>query len=87
MPRKNTYGKFIFSAGEIATYSVCPESWRLMVMEGKKQKKNQHMKSGSALHDSWASEYFESVVLIKGIRITLLLIVLASIISVTRFLP
>ena len=33
MPRKNEYGKYIFAAGEVSSFVICPEAWRLNYME------------------------------------------------------
>ena len=51
MPRQNEYGKFILSAGEISTYEVCPEAWRLSHVQkaGQNQETPKKSKEGTCL--------------------------------------
>ena len=74
MARKNKYGQFIISAAEVGTYTVCPESWRLRVIEGLENSEDcQSVEKGNALHNQWAAQNAEALFLKKGINILILL--------------
>ncbi|MCB0353577.1 MAG: hypothetical protein KDD64_08640 [Bdellovibrionales bacterium] len=75
MPRKGSLGKYIFSAGEIGAFVVCPESWRLSNLELVKTKKQKaRVEEGQKLHEEWAETYGESVFLSKHLRFTVSLL-------------
>ncbi len=77
MPRKSDIGKFIYSAGEIGEYVVCPEAWRLKMLQGVKSIRREDSKRGTELHQQWAEEYDESLFLSRGVKIAATLIVVA----------
>lgn len=60
MPRKNEYGKYILSAGEIGSYTVCPESWRLSAVEKVKTSHTENDRRGRDLHRTWAESIDEA---------------------------
>jgi hypothetical protein len=76
MAKVGSTGKHILSAGEIAAYVVCPESWRLAHLEGERPSRDAHSEKGIKLHSDWARSYSESTKLIQGIRFSLLLLAL-----------
>jgi hypothetical protein len=75
MPRLSDSGKWIFSAGEVAEFVVCPESWRLR--RGKKRSSNLH---GELLHDEWAERLERSNTLFLAVRVTTTLAILVLLI-------
>ena len=77
MPRKNEYGKYIFSAGEIGEYIVCPEAWRLKIVEGVKAEERKNAKLGVELHKQWAEDYDAAIILTREFKIALTLIICA----------
>lgn len=86
MARRNKDGQFIISAAEVGTYTVCPESWRLRVVEGLEQSQNQHtVDLGNNLHDKWAEQNAEALYFRRGINILLLLFAHAVVISFYLF--
>lgn len=58
--RKSTFGKPIFSAGEIGEYTVCPEAWRLKIVDRVKPEDRGDSKKGSNLHQAWAKDCDEA---------------------------
>lgn len=64
MPRRSDSGKWIFSAGEVAEFVLCPESWRLRRLE-----KRSVEPEGEALHQKWASSLERSKTLFLMVRI------------------
>lgn len=77
MARKTEYGKFIISAGEIGAYSVCPEAWRLSMVERVKAIKDTTTEKGASLHKAWARSYDDAVFFTRGVKIILILVVAA----------
>jgi len=77
MPRLNSHGKFILSASEVGSYVVCPEAWRLIVIEGEKTAKSKKTIEGQQQHQKWADDYSESIYLGRSIRIVLLTLALS----------
>jgi len=77
MPRLNSHGKFILSASEVGSYTVCPEAWRLTVIEGEVTKSSEKQIEGQIQHQKWAEDYAESVYLGRAARIVLLTVVLS----------
>lgn len=73
--------RFIISAGEIGIYTVCPESWKLRVIEGRSGEKCESIQLGSELHNEWAHDHEEAIFFDKGIRLIVLLAALAIIIA------
>ena len=78
MPRRGSNGRYIFSAGEISQYTVCPESWRLQQLRSSKARAASERSSlGRELHSDWASKLDESAFLFKGIRVIFALVAIA----------
>lgn len=84
MAKKSESGKFIISAGEIGSYTVCPEAWRLKVLEGVERSASSSVIKGSELHREWAKNYDEAAYLSRGLRIVLLMLVAAIVIYFVR---
>ena len=74
MARKNEYGRNILSAGEIAAYTVCPESWRLQYVEKAHRKLSERVQTGDRLHKEWAASVEEAMLITRGTRLVLLLL-------------
>lgn len=64
MPRLSDTGKWIFSAGEVSEFVLCPESWRLRRLE-----KRAGNPEGETLHNVWASSLERSKTLFLMVRI------------------
>lgn len=77
MARRNKFGKYIISAGEVGSYTVCPESWRLTEIEHVKAKRSSVSKLGRQLHRDWASDYDQALFVTRGLRLIVLLILAA----------
>ena len=76
MPRKNRDGKFILSAGEIGSYTLCPEAWRLANLERRTSgPRSDESKMGNKLHDVWAKGHDDVVFLTFGVKLVITLIV------------
>ena len=75
--RKSEYGKFTFSAGEIGEYVVCPEAWRLKMVERVVSSQRKDAVLGTELHEQWAQEYDESAFLSRATKLAATLIALA----------
>lgn len=75
MPRLSESGKWIFSAGEVAEFVVCPESWRLRRRE--RRGSNLH---GEVLHEEWADKLERSNALFLAVRVTTTLAILGLLI-------
>lgn len=86
MARRSSDGTYIISAGEVGSYTVCPEAWRLQIVEGAQQTDppTESSARGSELHESWASDLSEAVDLHRTIRLLLLLILLSVLIALLR---
>lgn len=81
MARKNEYGKYILSAGEIGAYTVCPESWRLSnVKRVKSAHQKERIQAGNKLHQEWAQSYDDALYFKKHVRLVLLLLFVTLII-------
>lgn len=63
MAKRNRDGKFIITAGEVGVYTVCPEQWRLTVLEPERISADPDEARGRALHFDWANEVNEVVFL------------------------
>ncbi|MCB0317138.1 MAG: hypothetical protein KDD56_00170 [Bdellovibrionales bacterium] len=77
MPRKNADGKYIIPAGEIGSYTVCPESWRLSSVEKKLSSKAAATKAGVKMHKNWAKTFEEAADLTLHLRVLLYLVAAA----------
>lgn len=80
MAKKSATGKFIISAGEIGSYTVCPEAWRLKVLEGVERFAASSVVKGDKLHREWAKNYDEAAYLSRGLKVLLLMVVFAIVI-------
>lgn len=81
MARRNSDGKYILSAGEIGTYTVCPESWRLRVIEKIKTSKSSDSELGEKLHKEWANQFEEALFFNRGTRILVCLAAIAIVLA------
>ena len=77
MARQNIYGRFIISAGEVGSYTVCPEAWRRKRIQKVKRSDSESMTTGEQLHRAWAEGFDEAVYLSRAMRLVLLLIALS----------
>ena len=82
MARKTDYGKFILSAGEIGAYTVCPEAWRLRILEQVKARRAESSKEGQVMHHEWARTYEEVIYLGKKFRLLATLLVSAAVVYI-----
>jgi uncharacterized ion transporter superfamily protein YfcC len=70
---------YIIAAGEVGSYTVCPESWRLQYVK-KAQKVNtlkEQSKQGKVLHKRWSKKYDESMNLLFGGKVIIFLLFLS----------
>jgi hypothetical protein len=74
MARKNRDGSYIISASEVGTFTVCPESWRLKVINRTPVEATPRKDHGEKLHQQWAAKIDETLYLIKQIKNVLLLL-------------
>ena len=81
MARKNRDGKYILAAGEIGSFTVCAEAWRLKALESAKRTKGKNAKVGAELHRTWASNNDEVLFLTKGVKLVIFLILLTLLIT------
>ena len=79
MARKTPEGEFILSAGEIGSYTVCPEQWKLKAVDRVRGKRARSIEEGQKLHEQWAKTYDESVDLARGARYIILFLLVASV--------
>lgn len=84
MPRKNKDGKFILAAGEIAHFTVCPEAWRLSVIEKKETLQDPSHSEGRELHRVWAKDYDESIFFSRSIRLIIEVILLLILVTLLK---
>lgn len=80
MAKKSSSGKFIISAGEVGSYTVCPEAWRLKALEGVERFTASSVAKGNELHRQWAKNYDEAAYLSRGLRLVLVMLLLATLI-------
>lgn len=76
MARKTAEGRYILSAGEIGSFTVCPEAWRLKNLVKVRSSKSESILKGLSLHAEWAVQNDEVLFLAQAIRMILLLILL-----------
>ncbi|MBX7139028.1 MAG: hypothetical protein K1X83_13725 [Oligoflexia bacterium] len=77
MARLTNYGKYILSAGEIGSYTVCPEAWRLKTIEQVQRAPQQSVEDGQRLHTEWAAHLDESIDLARILKWIVLIVSLA----------
>ena len=70
-------GRFIISAGEVAAYTVCPESWRLRTVAKVSTSNEANIAKGKELHKKWVENFDESLYLARNARLVLLLFLIA----------
>lgn len=75
MPRANKDGKFIISAGEVGQYAVCPEAWRLKMIEKVMAEQSELSAEGQRLHDEWSKRVDDAAHLGQGLRFLAALLV------------
>lgn len=85
MAHRNSYGRFILSAGEIASYTVCPEAWRLKEIQQVNSLYVDSIKKGKDLHHEWAADVHEAMFFTRSVRLILLLITLVILVFVATF--
>ena len=76
MPRLNSFGKYILSAGEISSYIVCPKSWHLEYVENQKPKHEKSKQEGSKLHVEWLIRANEALFFTWGTRLIIYMLML-----------
>ena len=76
MARKSQFGKYILSAGEVGSYTVCAEAWRLKAIDRKKRISVATSDAGIKLHNSWARGHDEVIFLTNGVRIVVFIVLL-----------
>lgn len=77
--RRDRDGKVTLSAGEIGAYTVCPEAWRLRMVQRVKVEKSASAERGEEEHSRWAADVGEMVFLRRAIILVIGLGVLAVI--------
>lgn len=86
MVHKNSYGKTILSAGEIGSYTTCPEAWRLETLSRTKPIHTENVLQGEELHKEWSSGVDEAMYFTRSIKLILVLTALAIMFALLRFL-
>ena len=86
MTRKNKHGHYIIAAGEVAEYALCPESWRLGIVERKERGVSSDAERGVELHDNWAADFLSIALLYRSLRTLFLLFLVAFVVLVLRVL-
>lgn len=81
MARKNAHGNYVLSAGEIGSYTVCPEAWRLRMVQRVTSLAFESKKRGADLHRTWAKSYEDSVYLTRGVRLVVALVLLVVLVT------
>ena len=76
MARKNAYGKYILSAGEVASYVVCPEAWRLNCRSDVDPILSPSVREGTRLHEEWTQSLKEAMYFTSRVRVLLMLIII-----------
>ena len=86
MARKNSYGKYILSAGEISSYTVCPQAWRLNLESDVKPVHSETVDEGNRLHEEWTRSFQDAMYFTRSIKLILLLTVLTILFFLLRFI-
>ena len=84
MAHKNIYGKIILSAGEVGSYTTCPEAWRLEVVERIRPQTAPDVKQGEELHKEWSVELDEAMYFTRSIRLIVGLIIVTVLFFIIR---
>lgn len=82
MARQNKDGKFVISAGEVGQFAVCPESWRLRMVEKVDEESTKRMSDGERLHYLWSKNIDRAAHLGQGLRFLIALIVTTIVIVI-----
>ncbi len=82
MAKKNREGKFIIAAGEVGQYAVCPEAWRLKVVERVTSEQSESSITGEKLHSKWSTNIDSAAHLSQGIRFLIALLVTTIVIVI-----
>jgi hypothetical protein len=79
MARTNSNGKHIISAGEVGSYVVCPEAWRLSNLNPQtpQTKQSKKIKDGNDLHVEWDKQIEQLRYFSTSIRLTIILLVIS----------
>ncbi|MCB0334672.1 MAG: hypothetical protein KDD62_00160 [Bdellovibrionales bacterium] len=85
MPRKNEYGKYIFAAGEVSSFVICPEAWRLNYMEQVDKIIVPQVKEGDVLHKQWSDDIKDAAYFTRCIRQLVLLMIVTVALFAVRF--
>ncbi len=80
--KRRSDGKYILSAGEIASYTVCPEAWRLSREQAVTPLHVKSVEEGSRLHKEWTRSMQDAAYFSRGVR----LILMMAFLSVAFFL-
>jgi len=86
MAKQNEFGKYILSAGEIATYVVCPQAWKLTQEQPQDIKlDSENIKQGAKMHRVWTNDVKDAVCFTRSITLLIILIVLTVLFFIIRF--
>jgi hypothetical protein len=85
MARKNEYGRYILSAGEVGAFTVCPEAWRLKMIERASFSAPRSTVEGEILHQEWAAKHEEIHKLAQGFKLVFVLILTAVLMFMLKF--
>mgnify|MGYP001820675450 CR=1 FL=1 len=85
MARKNEYGKYIIAAGEVGSYVVCPEAWRLAQIQRIKPVPSRSMRKGNAMHEQWDKELKQVRSYSRSIRVSLWLLATAATFFIVKY--
>jgi hypothetical protein len=85
MVHKNPYGKIMLSAGEVGSYTVCPEAWRLEIIKKVKPIYTENIEQGEELHKEWSADFDEAMYFTTSIKLIIGLIVVSILFFLLRF--
>ena len=83
MPRKNSDGKYVISAGDVASYTVCPMSWALE-QQGVKKDFGNASKEGLELQKEWKRGFNDAVFFTRSVNLIIALIILIVLVLVLK---
>ena len=70
-------GKAIITAGEVGSFTVCPEAWRLTAVKRRRPLVESSVTQGQAKHEEWVEGCDESLYLARSARLIVLLLLIA----------
>ena len=79
MARKSEYGRYILSAGEVGAFTVCPEAWKLKMVDKVTGAHSASSDEGRKLHAEWAARYSEAENLKRVALVVISLMALATV--------